>query len=191
MTATSCVGSTPITAAWYTGPLPASCAVSDVVFATTWLLVSTIPSEVSTMPVPAMVPSGTTPLMFTMPASMSAPPADVLVGAGAAGDGVRTAAHEQPRDGDDRNRHRGGEQPHRVSLAAIRRRGGGGGGGAGTAVAAVAVSDVGVARSGGGDRRPGRARRSLSHSERPRSSPSPAMPPESTTYSFCSLVSRT
>jgi hypothetical protein len=54
--ATSSVGSTPITVAWYRGPVPFTWTEMPVAPSTTWLLVSTSPEEVRMIPVPAAVP---------------------------------------------------------------------------------------------------------------------------------------
>src|ERR1700682_2528272 len=49
--ATSSVGSTPMTVAWYVGPVPLTWAEMLVAPLTTWLLVSTSPDDVRIMPV--------------------------------------------------------------------------------------------------------------------------------------------
>ncbi len=69
--ATSSVGSTPITVAWYFFPASTVVAVRWVDPSTTWLLVSTTPLEERIMPVPAAAPSWylSVELMSTMPGS--------------------------------------------------------------------------------------------------------------------------
>ena len=66
MTATSLVASYPSTLADFSEPLPSISTRMSVAPSITWLLVSTTPSEVSTMPVPAASPPpDSVVLMFT------------------------------------------------------------------------------------------------------------------------------
>jgi len=56
-TATSVVGSNPTTVAVYVSPVPTTVPVRDVAPSTTWWLVSTSPSALRTIPVPAAAPT--------------------------------------------------------------------------------------------------------------------------------------
>jgi hypothetical protein len=75
--ATSSLGSAASTRAGWSGPEPSTCTWTRVAPSMTWLLVSTSPPEVSTMPVPAATPSIRVEVTSTMPGSTWAAVAEV------------------------------------------------------------------------------------------------------------------